>query len=252
MPKLHELIAILGDAQATAQKINGEATKTFGRPDLFQRNVKVESYISAEDQEAMAKTEETSMETTVAAKLDYLVKPNVRYFDTYLSKEVANTKATADIEIDGTVLVAAVPVTVLLGLETKLAELRRVYEAIPTLAPGGLWVKDTAMGPNIYRNDQPDQKTRTKKTLRPITLAPPTEHHPAQVQVLPEDVVIGKVTTQTWSGMVTSAQKSELLARIDALIRATKQARQRANGQEAEKRQMGDVLFKFIHGGAAA
>lgn len=250
--KLHELIAVLGDAQTTAAKINGEAMKTFGRPELFTRTIKDETFLSAEDSEALAKTEELSMETTVADKLAYLVRPNVRYLDTYLTKEAANQQAKGDIEIEGVVLAAGVPVTVLLGLETKLSELRRVYETIPTLAPGGLWVPAPDVGAHVYKNAQPDQKSRTRKTIKPIVMVAPTEHHPAQVQAISEDVPVGKVITQTWSGMVTSAYKSELLGRLDTLIRAVKQARQRANGQQAEPRQMGDVLFKFIHDGVAA
>ena len=43
-----------------------------------------------------------------------------------------------------------------------------------------------------------------------------------------------------------------LLARLDRLLRAVKRARQRANGTDAVKRQIGATLFHFIHDGIVA
>jgi hypothetical protein len=194
------------------------------------------------------------MVTTVFDKLLYNATPNIRAFDAYLQKEATNQKASADIVVDDVTLATAVPATVLLGLESKLNDLRAVYENIPTLAPGRTWQLDLAARAEggVYKAMDSDLTFRTKRTVKPMIMAPATDHHPAQVQALQEDVPIAKIVTSHRSGMITPAQKSDLLERIDKLLRAVKRARQRANGTQVEKRQIGGSLFQYIHGGIVA
>jgi hypothetical protein len=249
MARLHEVLAASGALATTAKKINDEANGTLSKkPELFLRTVTSVEHL-AEDERSLDTTDTKEMTTTVFEKLDYIVRANVRAFDIYLQKEIANTKAKADIEINGIVIAAALPATVLLGLETKLTELRIVYEACPTLAPGPTWQLDATQRHGVYKSVHPDVRFRTRKTMRAFQLSPATQHHPAQIQAINEDVPIAKIVVQTWSGMITSAQKSDLLDRVDGLIRAVKQARQRANMQEVEKVSLGDALFKHIHAG---
>jgi hypothetical protein len=47
--------------------------------------------------------------------------------------------------------------------------------------------------------------------------------------------------------MITPARKSELLDRIDKLLRAVKKARQRANGTEVVKVNVGKSIMDFIN-----
>lgn len=249
MAKLHEVLAIEQGLQTAARKINEETIRTFDKKDEhFVETTRTVSHFAEEDQK-LDTTESKAMVTTVFDKLLYTVGPNVRALDAYLQKEATNQKAFADIVIDDKVIATAVPATVLLGLETKIAELRAVYEKIPTLAPGPTWVVDhtSRKAGGVYRSENPDVTFRTKKTVKPIIMAPATDHHPAQVQAVSEDVPVARITTQHWSGMITSAQKSDLLGRVDKLLRAVKRARQRANSTEVEKRQIGKVLFDFIH-----
>lgn len=248
MTKLHELLAVAGDTAATQTKINEEAKGTFSKkPELFLASTTSVLHL-AESEKELDTEESKEMTTTVADKLKYIVRANVRALDVYLQKEAANQKAVGDIIIDGKAIAEKVPATALLGLETKLAELRKVYEAIPTLAPGPKWEIDSQRGVDVYRSSA-ETKFRTRKTLKPVLMHPPTEHHPAQVQAVNEDVPVARIVEQKWSGMLTSAQKSDLLERIDQLIRAVKRARQRANMETVEKREIGNVLFKHIHEG---
>lgn len=254
MAKLHEILAVESGLQSAAKKINEETIKTFGKKDEhFVETVRTVAHFAEEDTK-LDTTETKTMVTTVFDKLIYNTGPNVKALDAYFQKEATNQKATADLVVDDHPLATGVPATVLLGLETKLAELRTVYEAIPTLAPGPTWVPDMDRRKQggAYRSEHPDVTFRTKKTIRPLVMSPATEHHPAQIQAVPEDIPIAKITTQHWSGMITSAQKSDLLGRIDKLLRATKRARQRANSTEAEKGSIGKKLFDFIHAGIVA
>lgn len=249
MAKLHEVLAVESGLQTAAKKIIDETIKTFGKKDEhFVETVKAVSHFAEEDQK-LDTSETKALVTTVPDKLKYVVAPISRAYDSYLQKEATNQVASADLEIDGKVIAAAVPATVLLGLETKLSELRTIYEAIPTLAPGPTWLPDASRGAGVYRSEHPALTFRTRKTVKPIILAPATKEHPAQVNAISEDVPVAKITTTEWSGMLSSAQKSELLARVDKLIRAAKRARQRANSADVVKRQIGAALFSFIHDG---
>lgn len=251
MAKLHEVLAVEQGLQTTAKKTNEETIRTFGKKDEhFVQTVRHTEYFAEEDKN-LNTTETKAMVTTVFDKLLYNVGPNVKAWDALLQKESTNQHASADIEIDGKVLVANVPATVLLPLITKLQELRAVYEAIPTLAPGPVWEPDpeARTGGGVWKARDADVAFRTKKTIKPIVLHPGDDKHPAQVQAIPEDVPVAKISTTHKSGMLTSAQKSDLLARIDRLLRAVKRALQRANTAEVEKRHMGKELFNFIHEG---
>jgi hypothetical protein len=251
MAKLHEVLAVESGLQATAKKVNEETIRTFGKKDEhFIETVKAITHFAEEDKH-LDTTESKAMVTTVFDKLLYTAGPNIKALDAYLQKEATNQKAVADLVVGETTLATAMPATVLLGLETKLAELRAVYDAIPTLAPGPTWVEDgdrRADG-GVYRSEHPDVTFRTRRTVKPIIMAPATKEHPAQVQAIQEDVPIAKIVMQHWSGMITSAEKSDLLGRVDRLLRAVKRARQRANMQEVENRKIGKALFDFIHDG---
>jgi hypothetical protein len=251
MAKLHEVLAVESGLQTAAKKINEETIKTFGKKDEHFVETVRELVYFAEDDQKLNTSETKAMVTTVFDKLLYSVGANVRALDAYMQKEATNQKAHADIVIDDKVLAKDVPATVLLGLETKLTELRAVYEAIPTLAPGPTWVvdRDRRKEGGVYKAVSPNVTFSTRKTVKPIIMAPATEQHPAQVQAIQEDVPVARITVQHWSGMVTSAQKSDLLGRVDKLLRAVKRARQRANATEVEKHTIGKEIFAFLHDG---
>lgn len=253
MPKLHEVLAVESGLQTTAKKANEETVRTFGKKDEhFVETTREINHFAEED--AKLNTSETkAMVTTVADKLLYTAGPNIRAFDAYLQKEATNQKAAADLVVGDQTIAEGVPATVLLGLETKLTELRAVYDAIPTLAPGPTWNADpSARSTGVYKSAHPDVTFRTKKMIKPIVMAEATKEHPAQVQAIQEDVPIAKITTHHKSGMMTTADKSALLERVDRLLRAVKRARQRANNTEVEKRQIGKALFDYIHAGIVA
>ena len=254
MAKLHEILAVESGLQTTAKKTNEETIGTFRKKDEhFVETVTEVRHFSEEDQK-LDTTETKAMVTTVVDKLLYNAGANVKAIDAYLQKEATNQHATADLMVDDVVLAIAVPATVLLGLETKLTELRAVYDAIPTLAPGPTWVEDRdrrAHG-GVYKAADPDVTFRTRRVLKPIVMSPATKEHPAQVQAVQEDTPVARIVKHHRSGMLTSAQKSDLLGRIDKLLRATKRARQRANTAEVVKGEIGRKLFDFIHAGLIA
>jgi len=82
-------------------------------------------------------TEQKEMTTTVHDKLEYMFGSVAEWLDAVLQKERTNQEARADIILpDGSALATDIPATFLLGMESKLKELREVFLATPTLQPG--------------------------------------------------------------------------------------------------------------------
>lgn len=248
MPKLHEILAVEGDLDATAKKVVDEAIVTFTKkPDHFQEMHRAQ--VMFDEARANENVEEgKAMVTTVADKLSHVKRHVVDYLDTFARKEATNQVAVADLIVDDAVLVKNVPATVLLGLESKLKNLRNMYEAIPTLAPGVKWEHDDTRGANVYQASEAETRMKTEKTLQHKILVQPTDKHPAQVEKWTQDVPVGKIVLNQWSGMLSPADKSKLLGRMDVLIRSVKKARQRANTAEVSDIAIGDALFNFING----
>jgi hypothetical protein len=244
--KLHELLSVESDLEGTANKIREEAIHTLAKkPDHFiSMQKKLEMFDESKSNENLEERKE--MVTTVKDKLDYVAEHHIRYIDAVFQKELTNSFAKADLVVDGITLSMNVPATFLLGMETKLKKIRDVYEAIPTLAPGIKWEKDNTLGNGVYRSATPDIKLKTAKTFQHKILVNPTDKHPAQIEKWEESIPVGKYTTTTQCSMMTPAEKSNLIGRIDKLIQGCKQARQRANCAEVQKAEIGKVFFDYI------
>lgn len=244
---LHELLAVEGDLEGAHKKILDETKNTFTKKaeHFIGQHRRLEMFV--EDGISYPETSK-AIDTTVQQKLDHLEKTERRYFDALLEKESTNQVATADLVVDGVTVGTALPATFLLGMETRLKHLRSAYEVIPTLQPGISWVKDENIGDNIYKTEKPDEKLKTETVVEPVVLYEATKEHPAQVKESSKTNTVGKYITTTWSGMISPAEKSALLGRLDKLIRAVKQARQRANTTEVVKRSVGKELFNYING----
>jgi hypothetical protein len=86
----------------------------------------------------------------------------------------------------------------------------------------------------------------TKKVPNVLVLYEATPEHPAQVQAFNEDVRVGTRTTMLQSGMVSFQDKAKILNRIDKLLRAVKEARQRANDVDIAAIKVAEAIFNYI------
>lgn len=248
MGKLHELLAVEGDLASVAEKVTDEAVNTFSKKqEHFVGQVRTLTMFD-EARSGENVTDEKPLVTTVGAKLDYVAKQVIPYFDAVLQKDVTNQSAIADLVVNGKTLAKDLPATFLLGMEARLKKLRKVYETIPTLNPGIHFVKDEAAGEGVYRQENPSTNMRTEKTIKHKVLYDATKEHPAQIERWNEDVPIGRIETAHTSGMVSPAEKSRLLGNVDTLLRAVKKARQRANTVDAATTKVASAMFDYIHG----
>ncbi len=167
----------------------------------------------------------------------------VELFDVTATHEWGNQQASANVEVDGVVVLEKAPVTYLLFLEKKLVEWRGVIEALPTLDPSEEWSYDGTT--RLYKSTAV-QKARTRKDKRVILKVAPTEHHPGQAETYDADVRVGTWTEFKLSGCVSEERKKELLTRCERLLKAVKLARETANDIRVEEKKVGEKLYDLL------
>lgn len=239
--KLHQHLITETDTRNGYEKLRNETLKVFKGESLLEGLNR--TYRPKDEGGDPLAEEKKEVTTTVPERLAWTRKPAVRQIDFEATRDVANTKAKADLEVNGTVIAKDLPATFLLSLEKRLREIRDYYDAIPTLDMAITWEDTQHRG--IWKNQT--KQFRTAKKLVPVVLYEATEKHPAQVKEATEDVMIGIFETTKFSGKVHPGTKAGWLERIDVLIEATKKARMKANEQEVTPVQLAEKLFDFIH-----
>lgn len=250
MAKLHEGLAIHKDRSAVMKKITDEARGVFKNAAHFQGFNKLTEYYAEEDSK-FNQVEEKKIDETVPSKLDYVNEHVRNFLDLDFQIVKSNSGSTADLVMDGNVVARAVPVAFLLTLEEKFKEYRTMIEMIPTQAPGIKWIEDTQQSSkhDIFKTERPVTTFLTKKKPVYQVVVQATPEHPAQVKDSHDDVRVAKVETTHYTAAITPAQKSDMLARVDDIIRAAKRARQRANDVELNEERIAEPLLNYIvHG----
>jgi len=246
MSALHELLAVENDVEKVSRKLVDESIKTLGKDNLFNGQVRVLTHFNSED--ALSDTREvTELTTTVDENVDYVVDALAEYYDVVLQKDLTNQKAVADIVIDDEVLAYGVPSTFLLGMEKKLNGLRSLYEAIPTLQPGIKWDAAPSAGAGVFQSGNDVEQFKTKKDVDFKEISPATKEHKAQIAQYETVKNVGKYVTTKTSGMFTPLEKANRIAKLDKLLKAVRQARNRANATEVVSGKIGKTILDFIN-----
>ncbi len=231
MAKFYELLAVAPNLKSQAEKLKNELIATFTKKQhLFGEKIVVSTPI---EEGGIPKTESQSkIESEVNKELRWLGNHLASAVDVEFQIGKANQVAKADVVLDdGEILLSNVPATVLLELEKRLVTFLEVVAALPTLDPAKGFEPDPARGVGYYKA-LPVEKIRTKKSKEVLELAPASEKHPRQVQVLDVDVPAANVKEQEWSSMITVSRKAEIFAKAEMIQRAIKKARSRANDIE--------------------
>jgi len=187
--------------------------------------------------------------TKVQVKAQDIIRQTVesltKIFDVTATKDWANTRAKADVTVDGTVLLSQVPATYLLFLEKQLVDLHTFIKKLPVLDAAETWAFDASA--DCWATE-PVQTLRTKKVPRNHVKAEATEKHPAQVEVYYEDVTVGTWRTVKFSGALPAQRVNELLSRVEKLQEAVKFAREEANNLEVEEQKVGEKVLNHLFG----
>lgn len=241
MTKLNQIIAIEKGVKNTTNRVITDAYHEFqkGAPlNGISRN-----YQPRDDAGDTLPAESTLVQVKVDTLLDEAIKAWTRLYDVTITKDTANTKATADVVVDGTTVLSSVPVTYLLFLEKQLTDWQTMVRKLPTLDPAENWSYDTAS--DTWKADAV-KTTRTKKVPRNHVKAEATDKHQAQVEMYFEDVIVGDWTTVKSSGALPASRVNALFDRAEALREAVKKAREEANSYEITDVAAGRAVFDFL------
>lgn len=245
MPKLCQILAVEKQVKSTSDE---QATALY---QLLQKeallNGVARTYAPlAEDGEKFP-DERNDVQTRVHRVISKIADFTIPLYDITATRDSANLKAKADVMVDDVTILKDVPAVTLLFLEKQLVHVHTVICSLPTLPSTETWEFDTNV--DAYRT--PETKTsKSKKVPKVLVKAPATDKHPAQVDLVHEDVLVGYWTTFKFSGAISSEKKQELRERCEKLLAAVKFARETANQVDAPKVSIGKPLFEYLFGGA--
>lgn len=241
MAKLNQLIAVEKNVKAESETTFTKAYQLAQKPDLFDGLVK--AYEPFEEDGVALPGERKLIQATVPSLIDTVEAALTRLIDLTVTKDTANTRAAADIKVDGVVIADAVPVTTLLWLEKKLVDLRTFVSKLPVLDPATVWTFDAGQG--VYVSE-PLTTIRQKKVTEYITVAQATDKHPAQVAKEQKDVPEGRWIAVKQSGAMTVTDRNALLTRLSKLMIAVKQAREEANSIQVTDVKIGEQILGYL------
>jgi hypothetical protein len=239
--KLNQIIAVEKGVKSRAEKDLTEAHHGLKKVDLLNGISRVYKPI-ADDGEKFPpenKRVQVVVEDVIARTADILVE----LFDVTATKDFTNCGARASVEVDGVVLVKDAPVTYLLWLEKRLTLIHEFAKELPRLNDADTWHADPASG--WWLTDE-DVTHRTKKLPLAFEKSPATDKHPAQVEVVHEDKIVGYWHTVKRSGAVPASRVRQLLDRVEKLQRAVKVAREQANMTEVVPVNVGRKILGFL------
>lgn len=203
------------------------------------------NYVPTAEDEVELPPERQIVQMTYQTALDEVEKAWRELWNITATKDFGNCHARADVIIGGEVIVAGAPATFLLSMEKQLGDVQTFVEKLVELDPAEDWSYDDNTG---LSKTGATQAHRTRKVPQVLTLAPPTEHHPAQVHAIEVNQIVGHWNTIKFSGAIPRTKKRELAARVEQLLRAVKQARERANMTPVVRQKAGAALLAYIFG----
>jgi hypothetical protein len=249
MPRyLGQVVAIEGDVRKSTARQLTDAHHALQKQAMLE-GISREYQPRFEDGEQLP-PEHGRVQATVKEMVDATRDALVRLFDATAARDYTNgpggpAEATADVKVDGEVLIPKAPVPYLLWLEKRLDDLETFARKLPTHDPATDWTLESPRG--VWKAT-PVQTARTVQVPRANVIVPATPQHPAQVQSYAENVVAGTWTTTKKTGAIPVAQQAELLDRIQKLQRAVHVAREEANRAEAIEPQIGARVLEYLFG----
>lgn len=241
MTKLNQVIAIEKGAKTRIYGAITELHKQAQKPELYYGFNKQYEPKDADGETFPPESKKVTLRSDDV--LSEVRKLLTEFLDLTATKDFANMTAKADVEISGNILAADVPVPYLLFLEKQLTDLRTFVDKMPVLDEADNWATDEATG--LFKTE-PIRTHRTAKVVKPIVKYDATPEHPAQTDLISQDVVVGFWVQVKQSGAITRGDRRRLLERIETVLNAVKSAREEANGVEAQAKTVGDDLLGYI------
>lgn len=242
-PKIHQTIAVLKGLKSEAEKALTNAYHVLQKGALLSGVSK--TYQPKSEEGDRLPGEGQRVQITVPTVIDQIRQPFTRLLDEQLSLDMANCQARADVVVDGKVLIQAAPVTYLMFLDKQLTNLATFVGKWPVLDTAKDW--QPGQVPGTWQTP-PEYTVRAIKVPFPFVKAEATDKHPAQVEVVHRDEIVGTWTKVEFSGAMPVQDALAALARVRALQEAVKVAIQVANANDAAPQKVGAGLVAYLFG----
>lgn len=242
--RFNQLLAVERDVKTVADKALTGAYHDAQKGALFSGFSKTYQPLDADGE--LFPPESQVLQVRVNEQIKHMQAKVADLFDITQRKNAANCVAKATVELDGKPFIQDAPGSYLLWLEKKLIDMRTYASKLPRLPADEQWVWSPEQGCYIA----PLARTvKTKKVQEIRVIVPATKEHPAQVAQFTDDKTIGHWSTLKYSGALPSTVVDGYMERIDVLIAAVKQARQKANSIEVPTVDpIGAKVLGFIFG----
>lgn len=243
MAKLNQIIAIEKGVKSRAYGELTELNKAIQHKDAFSGMNRVYQPLDSEDAEVLP-SERKRVQLSAGDILTRAEAAMSELFDLTAKKDWTNCVAKSHVVVDGKELLTSAPVTFLLFLEKQLTDMRTFIGNMPILDDAENWSLDPSSGG--HRSEE-TRTHRTKKVPKAIVLYPATPEHPAQTQMVAEDIISGHWVQTKFSSAMRKPDRDAIAARVEKLLRAVKQAREQANMQEeVATPTVGGALFSYL------
>ncbi len=239
--RLSQIIAIEKQIKSKVNSEGAELHKANQKADLF--NGLTRTYERKDEEGEELPGEQKLVQQRAVDNLQRWSKLWSELLDVVASKDWGNLHGKADLVVEGETLIKDVPVTYLIWLEKQLDDCRTYVDCLPVLDPGKSWKYDEAAALNVT---DPIRTARHKKVPRVLLKVEATEHHPAQAEVINDDVLVGYWSNVSTSGALPEGRRRHLLERIDALRTAVKQAREEANSVKVTEVSVGSTITNWL------
>jgi len=239
--KVCQVIAIEKEVKNRVHEEITALHRISNKPDLFNGFMK--NYRKKDEEGDEFPNEKKKVQMSAIEHLMNFTRAKTSLLDITATKDWGNTRAYADIVIDGELILNDVPTPFLLFLEKEIHDIRSFIENIPIQDESEDWVEDTKAG--IYKTEA-SVTHKTKKIHKPIELSPATKEHRAQVELASFDEVIGYWDTIKSTGAMPAERKKEILEKLGKFTVAVKSARELANTTEVDDMYVGKKIFDFI------
>lgn len=242
--KLHQILAVEATVRRQFQKDLTKAHHGLQYPQMLAGEVRTYEPVDEEGERFPA--EETLLQARVPRILKDTAKANTEVFDVIATRDYANTKAVADVVVDGEVLVEKAPSTYLLWLEKQLQDLHTFVSKLPTLPTDIEWEWDEST--DAFKSKKPVRTTKTQKVPYSLVLLAPTKEHPGQAVEKSRDEVVGYWSKTRFCGALKAQDVREMKERVEKLYKAVKFARETANSIEVEDKKVGEGIMRYVFG----
>lgn len=238
---LHQLLAILQSAKSKALADKTAVYQTVQKQHLF--NGLSRTYQPLEDGGYVYPMEGNNIQESGGQCIQRFIEASKEHIDLCARQDWTNTQASADVILDGVVILKAVPVQHLLYLEKQITDIQTFIKSLPLLDPTKTWEYDSNRGCYV---SSPKTTTKTKKNTTFLTVAEATDKHPAQVREVTRDDIEGTWTTVDFSGALPKEEVDQYLKNTQALLQAILIAREEANKKEVIPINTSDKIFETI------